>query len=855
MNNDNILAAISKVHAYRYAKEKQRGVLTTNGGFSTTDPALLQVPCTIQCVVSPDKLINNAYAFSSGYVYLTTADANRMRITTSGSGTNESTIFNVESGSIYNVTFVLSVEKTSAYVNGELVLEVNGSEDLKYYVLGCYTQSFINRLQGGYLLHRHFNYAMTADEVKALDNNGDPMGYVVPKTMRERGPEWAVVNNIIEIGLDDTTQVAVTKFLATNKPYLYELQFRIDECEYTPDSGYRALSAINASILGGDVSFSNSDVGKTLTAIIKTFDIEGKNNQLYFYVGSNKLENYTTRNLKISILSLRPVGLLVEYLPQNLMESREGPEVEPKAKIYEFNTGDSYYRSVISEVKYPFDCIYRVDYVVNEWDYQPRPYGVVGFLGLSGATIIGGTSVWDSLEQAKAGELQSVIVKMPGTGNPALYIYGGNDNEVATARHLKVTIKGITPISVASTWLDSAKQLPWSDAYLPPLLQSKGGYDMVANGAPEILFKDTIVKLGVKLGYNQLINDSAIKFQSPSFSIGTDDFSVEYYGNSFGSNFNNGSRFITSVSKNFGAISTSDQNGVFQVTLGDNTRIEWLADSLEEKFYLVVTRQGTTVKVYINGELNTTIEQSEVKDLGDLQLVIANSSDVGFVRVWNYALSQEEVTTLYNKGNPSGYIIPKDKKLPNLEFPVDGYTESSGTYFINSHATSATYMVPQANGFSGNYMRFESETFVYVYNAYWLNYINKKCAVKVIAEYRSNCNVYSIIATGKLVAEPNEDNAKQIEMYLTNGSTIVTESKSDAWLELRVISIEAVGCIAEYLAQNIVADPSDINSATGWLDSAKQLPVNDSSLSPLEQSIGGYDMTASNKPQIIYKSI
>lgn len=331
---------------------------------------------------------------------------------------------------------------------------------------------------------------MSADEVKALDNNNDPVGYVVPKAMRERGPEWAVVNNIIEIGLDDTTQVAVTKFLATNKPYLYELQFRIDECEYTPDSGYRALSAINASILGGDVSFSNSDVGKTLTAIIKTFGIEGKNNQLHFYVGSNKLENYTTRNLKISILSLHPVGLLAEYLPQNLMESRKGPEVEPKANTFEFNIGSPYYMVAIGPQKYPYDCFYRVDYVVEEWDYQPNTFSTVGFLGIGGAKDVSGSKSWYSLEQAKVGELQSFLVKMPGTGNPALYIYGGNDNEVATARHLKVTIKGVTPVSIPSSWLDSAKQLPLSDEYTEPLFQSIGGYDMAANGAPEILYNE-----------------------------------------------------------------------------------------------------------------------------------------------------------------------------------------------------------------------------------------------------------------------------------------------------------------------------------------------------------------------------
>lgn len=68
-------------------------------------------------------------------------------------------------------------------------------------------------------------------------------------------------------------------------------------------------------------------------------------------------------------------------------------------------------------------------------------------------------------------------------------IYGGNDDETATARHLKVTIKGITPVSVPISWLDSAKQFPLNDEYLPPLLQSDGGYDLTANGTPQIIIK------------------------------------------------------------------------------------------------------------------------------------------------------------------------------------------------------------------------------------------------------------------------------------------------------------------------------------------------------------------------------
>lgn len=44
--------------------------------------------------------------------------------------------------------------------------------------------------------------------------------------------------------------------------------------------------------------------------------------------------------------------------------------------------------------------------------------------------------------------------------------------------------------TIATSWLDSAKQLPLSDESMEPLFQSVGGYDMAANGAPEILYNE-----------------------------------------------------------------------------------------------------------------------------------------------------------------------------------------------------------------------------------------------------------------------------------------------------------------------------------------------------------------------------
>lgn len=451
----------------------QRGVLTAQGGFSMTDPALLHVPCTIQCVFVPQTFESRQCVFdtrgSNASPRIDILENGRMSIYYSG--TNKT--IDISIGTLYNITFVTTETEQSVYVGGELLGSAPYSTpQFAYYVIGALTDGFMYRFKGDYLLHRHFNYAMSADEVKALDNNGDPMGYVVPKAMRE-------LLSVNLIGSNSFT------WDGSDSPYYYNITGN----PITIGKYYKINVTVSDYQSGSPRIFAG--ISYPIPAQNGTFDIVVYNeryvNNFPIYGGSDGDPN---RHLTITVNSITSVGLLAEYLPQNLMESRKGPAVEPKAKIYEFNIGDEYYKSVLTQAKYPYDCIYRVDYVVDEWDYQPKPIGSVGFLGLTGATILTPDGQdWSTLEKAKVGESRTLLVKMPGSGTPALYIYGGNDDETATARHLKVTIKGITPVSVPISWLDSAKQFPLNDEYLPPLLQSDGGYDLTANGTPQIIIK------------------------------------------------------------------------------------------------------------------------------------------------------------------------------------------------------------------------------------------------------------------------------------------------------------------------------------------------------------------------------
>lgn len=378
---------------------------------------------------------------------------------------------------------------------------------------------------------------------------------------------------------------------------------------------------------------------------------------------------------------------------------------------------------------------------------------------------------------------------------------------------------------------------------------------------------------GSKLGYG----DIATSFYSAGISLGVSDFSIEYWGNAYGSG--NGA---TSVLFNRAAFGSSSNPAYFQVygtKLGQNN-LNWVAfgipsggdittDSLnfsysaptiDAKFHLVITREGKTIRVYIDNVLIASKEQSEIKDFGDLQLAIANSSDVGFVRVWNYALSADDVTDHYNNGDPMGYVVPKAMRMPHIEFPTSGHTESNGVFRPNSISdTTLTTDIPQANGFSGNYMRFDAVTTVSLYCAYYLLYLRRTPPIKITMEYRSNHDIYEGITAGNpgmMLASANEGDAKVIEVHYPSsiGQAYLGIAGNDpnAWLEIRVLSIEPVGLIAEYLPQNLMCGRDDKSIATSWLDSAKQLPLSDEYMEPLFQSIGGYDMAANGAPEILY---
>lgn len=464
---------VQKMAAYRQAKRMQRGALTTQGGFSTTDPALRQTPFTIQCVIRPTKVTSTLQV-----AFNTKGDSANPRVDLNRSGNiviygGGSMLYTKPANldSIYDIVFVATDSQLSLFVDGTLITSVPYVNTISLYNIGFYFANNSLYFQGDYLLHRHFNYAMSADEVKALDNNGDPMGYVVPKAMRYfpdvsfLGPDGGLIRQ---------------SYTWTNSPEdlnFFRYNFKQDILLGQRLKVQITVSDYEAGYVQLDAAFRGEYYGQT--------DGIRANGTYVFITNALNSTAYTSygrvwcvdegqgRKCTVTVDSVEVVGLFAEYLPQNLMESRK-----ESIGFTHFSTQNPYtFPGGVSKTMY---CYLTRRYILGEGlkmrvkvsDYQ------------SGVTTCVLGNVYHTIPSAN-GEYELFSVSKLSPDDPAsnyAMIYGSGA--------MTIEVLSIESVTVPTSWLDSAKQLPLSDECMEPLFQSIGGYDMAANGAPEILYNE-----------------------------------------------------------------------------------------------------------------------------------------------------------------------------------------------------------------------------------------------------------------------------------------------------------------------------------------------------------------------------
>lgn len=346
---------------------------------------------------------------------------------------------------------------------------------------------------------------------------------------------------------------------------------------------------------------------------------------------------------------------------------------------------------------------------------------------------------------------------------------------------------------------------------------------------------------GVKMGYGQSITSNSVTalIGSP-VPIGTGDFTLEYFGNSYGSTtvyssfmFNAAHRDIYSRGSLF--VYSISGKGVGWILFEKPSSGDPLLDSIDlitgetgTPFHFVLTRKGTTVKAYFNGELKATKEQSAVKDLGNFRLGMANSSNMVMSRIYNYALSAEEVAAHYNDGDPAGYVLPNAMKELT---PVEIVGKNSYTWTGEDDSTYAKTIKLSQKLSEGRFYRFT------------ITVSNYESGAPFFVANRG-INTYIPAQNGTHIIDVIIDRSYDSLMYIYGGN-----AGTDRRLTITIDSVEPVGCIAEYLPQNLI--PTAEGSVVQWLDSAPQLPEANGILPPLDASVGGYDLAAIGNPKII----
>ena len=209
-----------------------------------------------------------------------------------------------------NIHVVISYDGATAmcYING---IEVGAMQPT------AYTLSALFRI--GDTVHitkspvhfcRHFNYALSAEEVVALYNNGDPMVYVVPKAMRELLSVNLIGSNSFTWDGSDSPNF----YNITGNPTTIGKYYKINVTVSDYQSGSPRIFA---------------GISYPIPAQNGTFDIVVYNeryvNNFPIYGGSRGDPN---RHLTITVNSITSVGLLAEYLPQNLIPTAEGSVVK-----------------------------------------------------------------------------------------------------------------------------------------------------------------------------------------------------------------------------------------------------------------------------------------------------------------------------------------------------------------------------------------------------------------------------------------------------------------------------------------------------------------------------------------------
>lgn len=274
----------------------------------------------------------------------------------------------------------------------------------------------------------------------------------------------------------------------------------------------------------------------------------------------------------------------------------------------------------------------------------------------------------------------------------------------------------------------------------------------------------------------------------------------------------------------------------------------------------VTTRAST---LYVNGQLIATRLREDVAPNYSKTYFLGAypeqtnlfTGDIALCREFNFQIPKAVVALLHNNGDPAGYVLPVPYKFRVADY-ISDFSENADGWEVPStnpettistedgallvSGSSTTLGIWKPNMSSGN-----KPGIFRVRVAFAVPFTGSR-----IRFFAHSFNDYS-----DLTLSSDKLNAEGV-VYINKGLDTAPVSFMYSYdvligdvVKLQSIIIESVGCVAEYLPQNLI--PTAEDSVVQWLDSAPQLPEANGILPPLDASVGGYDLAAIGNPKII----
>lgn len=456
--------------AERQERERQIGADCSLGYFESTDAEqLFDGPQTLECFFRHKRgsKLQQPAGFSIDSMELRIPGYMDILVLYCGGSYIEASLVD---GHDYHVVLTYDGIAAIAYLNGTLI----GSFTPTNYVVppSFRIGNSLYPPKGPVYFCRQYNYALSAEEVSELYNNGDPAGYVLPGGMKYRelsyesdfskgvngweGNSAKTTVSHIDGGLSVTgtsTEYQMNRNSQVTPSIAARYNVHIEFVEPTPTDATILFVAYS----GGTEASKLISTGTTSVDLITPI-----NSTLYrfSYLYFRGVTPGTV--FKIKSISVKFAGCIAEYLPQNLVTSglsRHGPVEILGNNSYTWTGPDDIFSKTITTSQLPvFGQWYRIEGVVSNYE--------------AGTPNVSADSGFTEYALPRANGKFSVLAKCKSTDTRPPYSFMFRGGPRGTNRLVTIEVNNIEPVgNIASQWLDSAKQLPLNDEYLPPLLE------------------------------------------------------------------------------------------------------------------------------------------------------------------------------------------------------------------------------------------------------------------------------------------------------------------------------------------------------------------------------------------------